>query len=140
MFAHYCATETHRRNMNDQVQHHAPHLGSADFQKTLDDASKAGKPVLVDFYAEWCGPCKLAAPIIDKLSGEMADTITIAKVDVDQNNDLSAKYGVMSIPTVIVFKDGEPMKVGGKELRQIGFPGEQGYRDMIAKATAGSGE
>lgn len=113
---------------------HAPHLTSADFQTTLDQAGKDGKPVLVDFYAEWCGPCKLAAPIIDKLSGELADEIVIAKVDVDENNQLAAQYGVMSIPTVIVFKDGQPQQVNGRELRQVGFPGEQGYRDMIKVA------
>lgn len=113
---------------------HAPHLTSADFATTLAKATEAGKPVMVDFYAEWCGPCKLAAPIIDKLSTELADQITIAKVDVDANNDLAAQFGVMSIPTVIIFKDGQPMQVGGKELRQIGFPGEQGYRDMIKMA------
>lgn len=113
----------------------APHLSSADFQATLDSAAKDGKPVVVDFYAEWCGPCQIAAPVIDKLSGEYADKAVIAKLNVDENNDIAGQYGVMSIPTVIVFKkndDGEMEEVH----REIGFPGEAKYKQVIDEAVA----
>ncbi len=101
------------------------HLTAADFQKTIDEAGD--KPVFVDFFAEWCGPCKAAGPVIDKLAGEMTDVI-FAKVDVDANHDLAGQYQVMSIPTVIVFKDKKPA------VGTVGFPGEQGYRQLIEKA------
>lgn len=83
-------------------------------------------PVIVDFYADWCGPCKMAAPILDKLSDEFAGKVKIMKLDVDASS-LAPKYGVMSIPTMIVFKDGKEVQ----ELRLIGFGGEQKYRDLI---------
>jgi thioredoxin 1 len=112
----------------------AKHLSTDDFQQTLDQAG--GKPVFVDFYAEWCGPCKLAAPIVDRLAGEFADQAVIAKVDVDEWNELAAKYGVMSIPTVIVFhqKDGQMVEAA----RQVGYNGEPGYRDLLAKVGVGT--
>ena len=106
----------------------AIHLSDEDFQKALDTA---GMPVLVDFYAEWCGPCKLAAPIIEKLADEYRGKVLMAKLDVDENSATAQKYGVMSIPTVIIFKkDGDQVK---EVDRKIGFPGEAGYRQMIDK-------
>jgi thioredoxin 1 len=108
----------------------AQHLTSADFQETLDKAAKEKQPVFVDFYADWCGPCQVAAPIVDKLAGEYVGKAIVAKLNVDENNDIAGKYGVMSIPTVIIFKDGEEVD------RKIGFPGEDGYRDMLDQAIA----
>jgi len=67
-------------------------------------------PVLVDFWAEWCGPCKMLAPTIDQLSVEYAGKLKVVKVDVDQNNEISGRYGVMSIPTVMLFKDGHAVE------------------------------
>lgn len=64
-------------------------------------------PVLVDFWATWCGPCRMIAPIIDQLAEEYEGRIKVAKVDVDENRDLAQRYGVMSIPTIIIFKNGE---------------------------------
>ena len=82
-------------------------------------------PVLVDFYADWCGPCKMAAPIIDELSEEYKGKAEIGKVDVDANNEVAAKYGVMSIPTVIMFNGGEEVD------RKIGFAGKDGYVQLL---------
>lgn len=108
----------------------AVHLTDATLTDTL---KKTDKPVLIDFFAEWCGPCQLAAPIIDRLAGEFADKITIAKLDVDENQESAQMFGVMSIPTVVILRrtaDDEVEVVS----RQVGFPGEDGYRSMIASA------
>lgn len=82
---------------------------------------KASGLVLVDFWAEWCGPCKQLSPILDQISDEMSDKITIAKVNIDQNPETPTKYGVRGIPTMIVFKDGTPVatKVGSMPKSQL---------------------
>lgn len=103
----------------------AAHWNDADFKKQVDAAAKEGKPVFVDFYAEWCGPCQMAAPIVDKLAGEYAGKAHIVKVNVDENAQTAAQFGVMSIPTVVMISNGEVVS------QKVGFPGEQGYRDMI---------
>ena len=74
------------------------------------------KPVVVDFWATWCGPCKMVAPVLDEIAGENKDKVTVAKLDIDANPATARDYKVMSIPTMIVFKDGMPVKqiVGAK--------------------------
>ncbi|MBU0576705.1 thioredoxin [Patescibacteria group bacterium] len=111
--------------MSDDKQRGAVHLSANDFAATLNN--KQGLPVFVDFFAQWCGPCKMAAPVVDKLADEYRQKIIIAKLDVDENNQTATKYGVMSIPTVIIFKNGEEVD------RTIGFPGEAGFVQMIEK-------
>lgn len=110
----------------------AQHLDSNNFQSTLDGAST---PVLVDFFAQWCGPCQMAAPVIDKLADDYAGKMVIAKVDVDQAREVAAQFNVMSIPTVVIFKKDEAGQMQEFD-RKIGFPGEDGYKAMIEEALA----
>ena len=78
------------------------------------DVLNADKPVLVDFWADWCGPCKMIGPALEEISDELGDKLTIAKVNIDENPDAPGQYGVRGIPTMILFKNGEPAatKVG----------------------------
>ncbi len=75
-----------------------------------NEVLKAEKTVIVDFFATWCGPCKMQSPIMDEIAGSRNDLI-VGKIDVDENRDLAIKYGVMSIPTIMVFKNGEAKNV-----------------------------
>lgn len=72
------------------------------------DVLKADSPVVVDFWAEWCGPCKMIAPALEEIASEMGDKVKIAKLNVDENQETAMKYGIRSIPTLILFKAGEP--------------------------------
>ena len=74
------------------------------------DVIESDKTVVVDFWATWCGPCKMVAPVLDEIAGEHADKITVAKLDIDANPGTARDYQVMSIPTMILFKDGKPVK------------------------------
>jgi thioredoxin 1 len=95
--------------------------------KTVTDSSfqqdvlGADKPVLVDFWAEWCGPCRMIAPALEELSTELGDRVTIAKLNIDDNPDAPAKYGVRGIPTMILFKNGQPAatKIGAEPKSRI---------------------
>tara|TARA_B100001109_G_scaffold193003_1_gene159503 strand:+ start:999 stop:1316 length:318 start_codon:yes stop_codon:yes gene_type:complete len=86
---------------------------------------KSSKPVMVDFWAAWCGPCRMVGPIMDELSDEYADTAVVGKVDVDSNQEFAAKYGVRNIPTVLVFKNGEVV------TRQVGVASKATYTEAI---------
>ncbi len=105
---------------NQQTQHREHTVGASTV--TVTDASfdadvlKSDKPVLVDFWAEWCGPCKMVAPVLEEIASKHSDTLTIAKLNVDENPVTSAQYGVISIPTLAVYKNGEIVKqiVGAK--------------------------
>ncbi len=93
-------------------------LTDATFDETIGSAAE---PVVVDFWAEWCGPCKMIAPILDEIANENAGKLTVAKLNVDENPDVARRFDVMSIPTLIVFKDGAPQKrlVGAKGKGQL---------------------
>ncbi len=95
-----------------------------------DVVSGSDKPVLVDFYAQWCGPCQAAVPILDDLSDDYADDLVVAKVDVDAQPELAKRFDVLSIPTVILFNEGEEVD------RKIGFGGRSGYEELIKKIVA----
>ena len=97
-------------------------ITDSNFEKTVLNSSK---PVLVDFWAAWCGPCRMVGPIIDEISTEYADKAVVGKVDVDANQEFAAKYGVRNIPTVLVFQNGEV--VG----RQVGVAPKASYTDAI---------
>jgi thioredoxin 1 len=94
------------------------HTSDATFEA---DVLKAGKPVLVDYWAEWCGPCKMIAPILDEVSATYRDKLQIAKMNVDENRDIPAKFGIRGIPTLMLFKDGQlaATKVGAMSKAQL---------------------
>ncbi len=81
----------------------AIHLKAADFEAQVVNAHG---PVLIDFYAEWCGPCKMLAPIVDQIADELGGSAKVFKIDVDQAQELAAKFNIMSIPNLLIFKNG----------------------------------
>ena len=81
-------------------------ITAAEWQSKVLDASE---PVLVDFYATWCGPCKMMAPVIEEIANEQAGNASVYKIDIDENPTIAQQYGVMSIPTFIAFKNGQPV-------------------------------
>ncbi len=81
-------------------------IDDSNFEKVV---LQAKVPTLVDFWATWCGPCRMVAPVVDELSEEYDGRVNFAKVDVDQNPQIASKYGIMSIPTLIIFKGGQPV-------------------------------
>ncbi|MEP0480780.1 MAG: thioredoxin [Nonlabens sp.] len=97
-------------------------ITDANFEETVLNSDK---PVLVDFWAAWCGPCRMVGPIIDEVSTEYADKAVVGKMDVDANQEFAAKYGVRNIPTVLVFQNGEV--VG----RQVGVAPKDAYTEAL---------
>ena len=102
------------------------HVSDASFEQ---DVLSSDVPVLVDFWAEWCGPCKMIAPALEEISEEMGEQVKIAKLHIDENQNMAMKYGVRSIPTLILFKDGEPVST------QIGAAPKNKLADWIRTAS-----
>ena len=100
--------------MSDQIDY----TSDANFQK---DVLGSDVPVLVDYWAEWCGPCKMIAPILDEIAGDYQGKLKIAKVNVDENQQVTQKYGIRSIPTLMIFKGGtvQAQKVGAMSKSQL---------------------
>ena len=98
-------------------------ITSANYQEVID----SGKPVVIDFWAEWCGPCRMVAPIIDELAAEYEGKVIIGKCDVDENDALAVKVGIRNIPTVIFLKNGEVVD------KQVGAGPRNLFEDKIAK-------
>lgn len=94
-------------------------------QNFADEVIKSDKPVMVDFWATWCGPCQMAGPVVDALADDYKGNVKIGKLDVDANQETAAKYGVQSIPTVIMFKDGKEV------ARKVGFAGRPMYETLL---------
>ncbi|MEJ5897115.1 MAG: thioredoxin TrxA [Aquabacterium sp.] len=100
---------------------------SSDLIKHISDASfdadvlQSSQPVLVDYWAEWCGPCKMIAPILDEIAKDYNGRLSVAKMNVDQNRDVPAKFGIRGIPTLMIFKDGQlaATKVGALSKAQL---------------------
>ena len=89
------------------------------------DVLKSAEPVVVDFWAEWCGPCRMIAPALEEISGQVGDKVKIVKLNVDENPNTAAKYGIMSIPTLLMFKNGEIFS------RQVGAAPKQKLEQWI---------
>jgi thioredoxin 1 len=98
-------------------------------QNFAEEVLKSDKPVMVDFWATWCGPCVMAGPVVDELANDYLGKIKIGKLDVDANQNTASEYGVMSIPTVILFKDGKEV------ARKVGFAGRPMYESLLKQVT-----
>ena len=94
------------------------HVSDASFEQ---DVLKSSTPVLVDYWAEWCGPCKMIAPVLEDVAKQYAGKLTVAKLDIDANPGTTAQFGIRGIPTLILFKDGKPhaQKVGALSKSQL---------------------
>lgn len=100
--------------MSDNIVHTSDNSFEAD-------VLKSSKPVLLDFWAEWCGPCKMIAPLLDEAAAQYADRLTVAKLNIDENPNTPPKFGIRSIPTLMLFKDGtvQAQKLGAMSKSQL---------------------
>jgi len=111
----HCLSDTHLEIL---MGANIDHTSDADFEQ---DVLKSAKPVLVDYWAEWCGPCKMIAPILEEISKEYGDKVKICKLDIDANQSTPQKYNIRGIPTLMLFKNGavEATKVGALSKSQL---------------------
>jgi len=111
----FCATPQGLFSMSSEL---IKHISDASFE---GDVMKADKPVLVDYWAEWCGPCKMIAPILDEVATAYESRLQIAKMNVDENREVPAKFGIRGIPTLMIFKNGQlaATKVGALSKAQL---------------------
>ena len=93
----------------------------------FEEVMASGKPVVIDFWAEWCGPCRMIAPIVDELATEFGDQVVIGKCDVEENDEITVKYGVRNIPTIIFLKNGELVD------KQVGACSKDALKEKIQK-------
>ena len=98
-------------------------INKTNFEEVL----ASGKPVVIDFWAEWCGPCRMIAPIVDELAAEYAEQVVIGKCDVEENDEITVKYGVRNIPTIIFLKNGELVD------NQVGACSKEALKEKIEK-------
>jgi thioredoxin 1 len=100
-------------------------LNASNFDTTI---AAADRPVLVDFYADWCGPCQMLSPIIDEIAAEQGDQAVVAKLNIEEAGSIASRFGITSIPALIVFKDGEPV------ARASGMQSKDAINQLIASA------